>query len=194
MHFGVYVQNFGEYGNPHNLLALALDAEQAGWDGFFIWDHLLLYRRSDIPFVDAWVMLGAIAARTERLRLGPMITPVARRRPWKLAREVVSLDHLSRGRAILGVGLGAPRIQSLNALAKIHRTLFARRSLTRRCQFWTVSGVVRLSTIMANTSISRMSNSFREPSRLHARRFGSRDSGLTSRLCVGQRVGTAYFP
>lgn len=108
MHFGVYVQNFGEYGNPQNLLALALDAEQAGWDGFFIWDHILLYRRSDIPFVDAWVMLGAIAARTERLRLGPMITPVARRRPWKLAREVISLDHLSRGRAILGVGLGAP--------------------------------------------------------------------------------------
>jgi hypothetical protein len=58
--------------------------------------------------VDAWVALGAIAARTKRLRLGPLITPVARRRPWKLAREVVSLDHLSQGRTILGVGLGAP--------------------------------------------------------------------------------------
>ena len=108
MQCGVYVQNFGEYGHPHNLLALALDAEEAGWDGFFIWDHLLLYRHSDIPFVDAWVALAAIAALTKRLRLGPVITPVARRRPWKLAREVVSLDHLSRGRAVLGVGLGAP--------------------------------------------------------------------------------------
>jgi len=108
MQCGVYVQNFGEYGDPHNLLALALDAEEAGWDGFFIWDHLLLYRHSDIPFVDAWVALAAIAALTKRLRLGPVITPVARRRPWKLAREVVSLDHLSRGRAVLGVGLGAP--------------------------------------------------------------------------------------
>jgi hypothetical protein len=108
MQYGLYVQNFGEYGNPHNLLALALDAEQAGWDGFFIWDHLLLYRHSEIPFVDAWIALAAIAVRTERLRLGPVTTPVARRRPWKLAREAVSLDHLSRGRTILGVGLGAP--------------------------------------------------------------------------------------
>jgi alkanesulfonate monooxygenase SsuD/methylene tetrahydromethanopterin reductase-like flavin-dependent oxidoreductase (luciferase family) len=56
---------------PHNLLTLAREAEDAGWDGFFIWDHLLLYRHSDIPFVDAWVALGAIAAHTERLRLGP---------------------------------------------------------------------------------------------------------------------------
>jgi hypothetical protein len=108
MKYGLYVQNFGEYSDPHNLVALALDAEEAGWDGFFLWDHLLLYRHSDIPFVDAGIALAAIAARTERLKLGPVITPVARRRPWKIARELVSLDHLSRGRAVLGVGLGAP--------------------------------------------------------------------------------------
>src|ERR1043166_5357034 len=108
MQYGIYVPNFGVYGDPHNLLTLAEDAEAAGWDGFFLWDHFLLYRRSDITVVDAWVALAAIAARTERIRLGPLITPAARRRPWKLAREIVSLDHLSRGRAILGVGLGAP--------------------------------------------------------------------------------------
>lgn len=108
MKYGIYVQNFGEYGDPHNLIKLALEAEQAGWDGFFIWDHLLLYRHSDIPFVDAWIALAAIAARTEHLRIGPVITPVARRRPWKLAREVVSLDQLSRGRVVFGAGLGAP--------------------------------------------------------------------------------------
>jgi alkanesulfonate monooxygenase SsuD/methylene tetrahydromethanopterin reductase-like flavin-dependent oxidoreductase (luciferase family) len=108
MRYGVYVQNFGEYADPHNLIALACDAEQVGWDGFFIWDHLLLYRHSDIPFADAWIALPAIAARTERIRLGPVITPLARRRPWKVAREVVSLDHLSRGRVVFGVGLGAP--------------------------------------------------------------------------------------
>jgi hypothetical protein len=108
MQYGVYVQNFGDYGDPNNLIALALDAERAGWDGFFVWDHILMYRHSDIPFVDAWIALAAIAARTERIRLGPVITPIARRRPWKLAREIVSLDHLSRGRAVLGVGLGAP--------------------------------------------------------------------------------------
>ena len=95
---------FGEYGDPHNLVALALEAERTrlGW----FWDHLQLYRH--IPCVDAWVALAAIAARTERIRLGPVITPVARRRPWKLAREVVSLDQLSSGHVIFGVGLGAP--------------------------------------------------------------------------------------
>jgi alkanesulfonate monooxygenase SsuD/methylene tetrahydromethanopterin reductase-like flavin-dependent oxidoreductase (luciferase family) len=108
MQYGVYVQNFGEYGDPHNLIALALDAEQAGWDGLFVWDHLQLYRHSDIPVVDAWIALAGIAARTERLRLGPVITPLARRRPWKVAREIVSLDRLSRGRVVFGVGLGTP--------------------------------------------------------------------------------------
>ncbi|HLW69084.1 MAG TPA: LLM class flavin-dependent oxidoreductase [Candidatus Binataceae bacterium] len=107
MRYGVYVQNFGEYADPHDLIALACDAEQAGWDGFFLWDHLHLWH-SDIPFVDAWVALAGIAARTERIRLGPLIAPLARRRPWKVAREVLSLDHLSRGRTVLGVGLGAP--------------------------------------------------------------------------------------
>ena len=82
MRYGVYVQNFGEYGDPHNLIALALDAEQAGWDGFFLWDHLLLYRHSDIPFVDAWIALAAIASHTKRMLLGPMITPLARRRQF----------------------------------------------------------------------------------------------------------------
>jgi alkanesulfonate monooxygenase SsuD/methylene tetrahydromethanopterin reductase-like flavin-dependent oxidoreductase (luciferase family) len=61
-----------------------------------------------VPVFDPWVVLTAVAERTERIRLGPMVTPVARRRPWKLARETATLDHLSRGRLILGVGLGFP--------------------------------------------------------------------------------------
>jgi alkanesulfonate monooxygenase SsuD/methylene tetrahydromethanopterin reductase-like flavin-dependent oxidoreductase (luciferase family) len=73
---------------------------------FFLWDHLALM--SGVPIIDAWVAMAAIAAATEKMRIGPLITPVARRRPWKLAREVVSLDHLSEGRAVLGVGLGEP--------------------------------------------------------------------------------------
>ena len=108
MKYGVYVPNFGAYGDPHNLLALASTAEAAGWDGLFLWDHLLLYRRSEIPVIDAWVAISAIAACTDRLIVGPLITPLARRRPWKVAREIISLDHLSRGRAVLGIGLGAP--------------------------------------------------------------------------------------
>jgi alkanesulfonate monooxygenase SsuD/methylene tetrahydromethanopterin reductase-like flavin-dependent oxidoreductase (luciferase family) len=108
MKYGVYVPNFGDFAVPENLLGLARDAEAAGWDGFFLWDHLVFDQKAGIPVVDAWVMIAAIAAVTKRLRVGPLITPAARRRPWKLAREIVSLDHLSNGRAILGVGLGAP--------------------------------------------------------------------------------------
>lgn len=108
MKCGIYVPNFGAYGDPHNLLELALIAESAGWDGVFLWDHILLHRHSAIPMVDAWVALSAIAARTSRILLGPLVTPLARRRPWKVAREIISLDALSRGRALLGIGLGAP--------------------------------------------------------------------------------------
>jgi probable F420-dependent oxidoreductase len=83
---------------------MAQAAEAADWDGFFIWDHVAM----DWPgtVVDPWIALAAIAAQTERIRLGPMVTPLPRRRPWKIAREAVSLDHLSQGRLVLGVGLG----------------------------------------------------------------------------------------
>jgi len=108
MRFGIYAPNFGEFSDPHNLLKLARAAEAAGWDGFFLWDHLLLNRTAPIPLTDAWIVLAAIAASTKRILLGPMITPIARRRPWKLAREAGALDHLSNGRLILGVGLGSP--------------------------------------------------------------------------------------
>lgn len=87
-------------------LGLRVDAEQAGWDGFFMWDHLQLYRHSDIPVVDAWIAVAAIAVRTKRLKIGPVITPLARRRPWRSHGKIVSLDELSRGRIIFGVGLG----------------------------------------------------------------------------------------
>lgn len=89
------------------LVELAIATEEAGWDGFFLWDHLRL--DASAPDVhDPWVLLGAAAARTSRVRLGTLVTPVARRRPWKLAKEVTTLDHLSGGRAVLGVGLGVP--------------------------------------------------------------------------------------
>lgn len=109
MKFGLSVQNFGSYGDPNVLIDLARDAESAGWDGFFVWDHLFLRSVSDQPFVDPMIALAGIAARTERIRLGPMVTIPARRRPWKLAREAVTLDHLSRGRLVLGIGLGWSR-------------------------------------------------------------------------------------
>ncbi len=106
--FGVNMPNFGEFGDPAVLVDIARDAEAAGWDGFFIWDHVQFSRSSDVPVVDPWVALGAVAQATEQLVLGPMVTPVPRRRPWKLAKETVPLDLLAGGRTVFGVGLGAP--------------------------------------------------------------------------------------
>lgn len=108
MRFGISVPNFGDFYQPAVLAELAKRAEDSGFDGFFIWDHMLFWRNFRQPLVDPWVALSAIAVATRTIRIGPMVTPVARRRPWKLARETVSLDHLSNGRLILGVGLGAP--------------------------------------------------------------------------------------
>ena len=82
---------------------LAIDAEEAGWDGVFVWDCINMRNQSAH---NPWMILAAIAARTQRIRLGTLITPLSRRRPWKVARETVTLDHLSDGRFILPVGLG----------------------------------------------------------------------------------------
>ena len=87
------------YGDARIAAEYAEAAEQAGWDGLFVWEPVYGW--------DAWVMLTAAAMRTERIRLGTMITPVSRMRPWKLASEALTLDHLSGGRITLAVGLGA---------------------------------------------------------------------------------------
>src|SRR5919106_1748266 len=100
MRFALSMPNAGD---PAALVELAAAADRAGWDGFFLWDHI-----HALPATDPWVVLGAIAVRTRTVRLGTLVTPPARRRPWKLAKEVCTLDHLSGGRAILGVGLGLP--------------------------------------------------------------------------------------
>lgn len=105
MRYGISVPNIGVV---DRLVELGVEADRAGWDGFFLWDHMRFARGFPIPVFDPWVALGAIAARTERIRLGTLVTPLARRRPWKVARETVTLDHLSGGRAIFGVGLGYP--------------------------------------------------------------------------------------
>jgi hypothetical protein len=94
--------NFGlvfPFGDAPNAVSTAEMVEAAGWDGFFVWEP--------VWGVDPWVTLGAIAVRTKRIRLGTMLTPVSRRRPWKLAGETATLDHLSNGRAVIAVGLGA---------------------------------------------------------------------------------------
>lgn len=103
--FGVHIPNFGPFGEPAAVVELAQSAERAGWDGLFIWDHIR-WEHDEWPVADPWIALAAAAHATEKLKLGTMITPLARRRPWKVARETVSLDHLSGGRLIFGTGLG----------------------------------------------------------------------------------------
>ena len=90
MHFGVYVPIFGPYADARVLAALAKDAEAAGWEGFFLWDHVF----TDWPdrLVDPWVALTAIALNTENMRLGTLVTPLPRRRPWKQSSPL--LVHL----------------------------------------------------------------------------------------------------
>jgi probable F420-dependent oxidoreductase len=97
-----------DYGDPRVLADLAVLAEESGWDGFFTWDHVLFDLAEPPEVCDPWIALAAAAARTRRIRLGAMVTPVPRRRPWKLAREVASLDVLSGGRVVFGAGLGEP--------------------------------------------------------------------------------------
>jgi len=101
---------FGPFSDPHLVAQLAEVAEEAGWDGFFLWDHLNYKFEGSlepVAIADPWIMLAAIALRTTHIKLGPMVTPLPRRRPWKLARETVTLDHLCGGRLVLGVGLGS---------------------------------------------------------------------------------------
>lgn len=92
-------------GDVDTIVAMATEAEEAGWDGVFYWDGI--YIESMGEMYDPWVVLAAIALRTQHIRIGAVLTPPSRRRPWKLARETVTVDHLSHGRLVLPVGLGA---------------------------------------------------------------------------------------
>ncbi len=105
MHHAIFVPNFGVFSDPLLVSDLASRSESAGWDGWFLWDHVV-YRNGDEPAADPWLTLAAVALNTSRIRLGPMVTPLPRRRPWNVARQAATLDHLSGGRVVLGVGIG----------------------------------------------------------------------------------------
>jgi alkanesulfonate monooxygenase SsuD/methylene tetrahydromethanopterin reductase-like flavin-dependent oxidoreductase (luciferase family) len=105
MRFGISIPPFVD---PSVVVDLAVDADANGWDAVLLWDHLQFMKGADIDVHDPWVLLGAIAARTKKIMLGTGVTPLARRRPHIVAKHLVTLDHLSGGRALLGVGLGEP--------------------------------------------------------------------------------------
>lgn len=101
MRYGVIITG----GPASEQVALAREAEAAGWDGVFTWDGI--HVSDDIETYDPWALMGALAVATERVTLGAIVSPLARRRPWKVAREATTVDRLSNGRLVLPVGLGA---------------------------------------------------------------------------------------
>ena len=115
---GLFVAPFDELADPRTMAELAGEAEARGWDGFFLWDHVN-YRAPTRAVADPWVALSAIAVATETLRIGPLVTPLSRRRVQKLARETVTLDLLSGGRLTLGVGLGSDRNGELEPFGEV---------------------------------------------------------------------------
>ena len=107
MRFGLYLPNYGEFSDVRALGDLADEAEVGGWHGVFLFDTIQPFEPdSYFPVVDPWLALMAIALATERIRFGTLVTALARRRPANVARETVTLDQASRGRLVLGVGLG----------------------------------------------------------------------------------------
>ena len=115
MRYAIDTPQFGPYSDPRLLAQLAHEAEDAGWDGFFIWDHINVGWLD--PVADPWIALAAMACATQRIRLGPVVTPLPRRAPWKLAREAVTLDQLSNGRLVLGLGLGSDWFAEISTFA-----------------------------------------------------------------------------
>lgn len=136
---GIYAAPFDELVDPNTVAELAGLAEDRGWDGFFVWDHVR-YREPVRAVADPWVTLAAIAAATERLRIGPMVTPLSRRRIQKVARETVSLDLLSKGRLTLGVGLGSDRNDELERFGEVvdprERARLLDEGLARLAAYW----------------------------------------------------------
>jgi alkanesulfonate monooxygenase SsuD/methylene tetrahydromethanopterin reductase-like flavin-dependent oxidoreductase (luciferase family) len=117
---GLFVPPFDELANPRLLMELAAEAEAAGWDGFFVWDHIV-YSPPVEAVLDPWVAMAGIVTATEKIITGPLVTPLSRRRPHKLARETVTLDLLSGGRTVLGVGLGSDMHGELARFGEVAR-------------------------------------------------------------------------
>jgi alkanesulfonate monooxygenase SsuD/methylene tetrahydromethanopterin reductase-like flavin-dependent oxidoreductase (luciferase family) len=116
MRFAVDISPAGSWGDPRTLAELAALAERSGWDGVFLEDYV--FYPGGLDTYDPWVTLAAIALATERIRLGTMITPLPRRRPWKVAAEAMTVDRLSGGRMILGVGSGDPASVDMTRLGE----------------------------------------------------------------------------
>ena len=139
LRFGLFFPPFAGLAEPGRVVDLARAAERSGWDGLFLWDHILALR--GMPVADPWVTMAAVAHSTERMRLGMLVTPLARRRPWVLARQTATLDRLSRGRLVVGVGLGDDSVGEFSSFRgevpePVQRGAMLDESLGLLRQFW----------------------------------------------------------
>ena len=154
MRFALLCSNIGTYSDPRAVVQAAQAAERAGWDGFFVWDHLAFVW--DGPAADPWVTLAAVGAATDRIRLGTGVTPVARRRPHVVAHQLATLDRLAPGRVVFGAGLGGghgeferfgedegehARAALLDEGLDVIRALLAGERVTHRGEHFTVDDV-----------------------------------------------------
>ena len=154
MRYGICLANIGTYSDPSVAVRVAQAADAGGWDGVFVWDHLAF--AWGVPAADPWTVLAAIATSTERVRLGPAVTPVARRRPHVLAHQVATLDNLSGGRVTFGAGLGGSasefgkfgeptdekvRAAMLDEGLELLRRFWSGEEVTHRGRHYTVEGV-----------------------------------------------------
>lgn len=157
MRHGLFLPPFDELADPHRLMDLAAAAEAAGWDGMFLWDHLD-YPSPVREILDPYTCLAAIATVTSTLQIGPMVTPLTRRHVAVLARQVATLDILSGGRLVLGLGLGddadigerssftefqdsRARGRALGEGLETLTDLLSGREVTRSGEFYRVDGV-----------------------------------------------------
>jgi alkanesulfonate monooxygenase SsuD/methylene tetrahydromethanopterin reductase-like flavin-dependent oxidoreductase (luciferase family) len=136
---GIFVAPFDELADPRVLARLASEAEERGFEGFFVWDHVN-YRPPTRAVADPWVALSAVATATERLLIGPLVTPLSRRRVQKVARETATLDLLSGGRSVFGVGLGSDNNGELEPFGEVvdprERARLLDDGLERLVKFW----------------------------------------------------------
>ena len=154
MRYGICLANLGTFADPGVPVSIAQAADASGWDGVFIWDHLAFAWGP--PAADPWTVLAAIAASTERVRLGTAVTPVARRRPQVLAHQVATLDNLSGGRVTFGAGLGGSTVEfgkfgeptdakvraaMLDEGLELLRRLWSGEEVSHRGEHYTVEGV-----------------------------------------------------
>lgn len=159
MRYGINVINFWRLGEPAMIQELARTAEAAGWDGLFVWDHVSAPWEAGVAIFDPWTILAGAACATDRILVGTNVTPVPRRRPHVLAMQVATLDHLSNGRAVLGVGLGGeeadytrfgedfdPRLRAekLDEALEVITALWSGEEVRHRGRHYTVDGVRNL--------------------------------------------------